>query len=52
MEKQHEPKRLECDDCGKPEGYAIGNTILCADCFQLRGSSCAGSACDADDSQD
>ena len=47
MNEQNERKELNCDDCGKPEGHRFSDAVLCPDCFQLRGSSCAGT-CDSD----
>lgn len=31
-----------CDRCGSEEAHAVGEGHLCAECFQLAGSSCGG----------
>lgn len=31
-----------CDRCGSDEAHAVGEGHLCAECFQLAGSSCGG----------
>lgn len=31
-----------CDRCGSEEAHAMGEGHLCAECFQLAGSSCGG----------
>lgn len=31
-----------CDHCGADEAHPVGEGQLCAECFQLAGSSCGG----------
>lgn len=38
---------LACEDCGVLGAFAFEGAALCADCYQARGSSCAGGAADA-----
>src|SRR4051812_20877797 len=38
--------KLTCADCGAPGAFAFEGAELCADCYQARGSSCAGGQAD------
>src|SRR5690349_3584711 len=37
---------LSCEDCGAPGAFAFDGVGLCADCYSVRGSSCAGGGSD------
>lgn len=40
--KAEHAKTPTCDRCGAEEAHAMGEGHLCAECFQLAGSSCGG----------
>lgn len=37
---------LSCEDCGALGAFAFDGVGLCADCYSVRGSSCAGGGAD------
>jgi len=45
MSEGKEKAENYCEDCGQA-GQPIGDTVLCVDCYQVRGSSCAPGKCD------